>query len=270
MGQWRTMAVGFMALIPVAVYGAAETSVWVVLPPLVAAALVLLVAAAAVDYFGIARRRVGWSGVSADPRRAWMRARALEHRFDVQKRRGSPRTSWTARSLLVALAECDRLDEAGAVVDFLSADALTARVGADATADGLRAVALAETGRLDDARALIRALDGSRRARRQPITGYAAARVAELDRRPADALARADEALRRAPTAAARRDLDIVRARALVGLNRGPEAVAALGTLVAAGWRHEVEQLGDHARSRGQTALALACREALSAAAPYR
>ena len=92
MGQWRTMAVGFLALIPVAVYGAAETSVWVVLPPLVAAALVLLIAAAAVDYFGIARRRVGWSGVSADPRRAWMRARALEHRFDVQKRRGSPRT----------------------------------------------------------------------------------------------------------------------------------------------------------------------------------
>jgi hypothetical protein len=270
MGRWSSLVIAFAALVPVAVVGAARTSVWVVLPPLVAAALVLLVAAAAVDYFGIARRRVGWGGVSGDPRRAWMRARALEHRFDVQKRRGSPRTSWTARSLLVALAECDRLDEAGAVVDFLAADALCARIGADATADGLRAVALAETGRIDDARALIAGLDRSRRARRQPVTGYAAARVAELDRRPAEALARAEQALGRAPTAATRRDLDIVRARALVALNRGPAAVDALAALAGRGFRREVEQLGENARARGQAALALVCREALSAAAPYR
>ena len=143
MGQWRTMAAGFGLLIPVAAIGAARTSVWVILPPLLAAAMVLLAAAVAVDYFGFARRRVGWSGVSGDPRRAWMRARALEHRFDDQRRKGSPRTSWTARSLLLALAECDRLDEAATVVDFLAADALSARIGADPTADALRALALA-------------------------------------------------------------------------------------------------------------------------------
>jgi len=61
MGQWRTMAAGFGLLIPVAAIGAARTSVWVILPPLLAAAMVLLAAAVAVDYFGFARRRVGWS-----------------------------------------------------------------------------------------------------------------------------------------------------------------------------------------------------------------
>jgi hypothetical protein len=271
MGQWRTIAAGLAVLIPVAVVGATRTSAWLVVPPVVAAIGVLLAAALAVDYFGVARRRAGWGGVGADPRQAWTRARALEHRFGEQRAKGSPRTSWTARSLLVALAECDRLDDAGPVVDFLGADAMYGRVGADATADALRAVALAELGRTDEARELCEALERRRRLRRRPVVGYAVARVAELDGRPADALARVDRALRaRRLAPAARRDLRILRARCLAALSRHHDAARELAELADGGWKREVEQLTEHAHARGATALALAAREALSAATPYR
>jgi len=258
-------------LIPVAVFGAAQTTPWLVIPPLVAALAVLFVAALAVDYFGMARRRHGWAGVGVNPRRAWLRARILERRFGRQKAKGSPRTAWTARSLLLALAECDRLDDATGVVDFLGADAVYTRVGSDATADALRAVALAETGRLDQARDLCGALEESRLRRTLPVVAYACARVAELDRRPGEALERVDKALqqRRLPETA-RRDLLILRARALVAMAQAHDAAEVLGGLVVDGWQREVEQLADNARSRGNAGLALAARTALCKATPYR
>jgi hypothetical protein len=271
MGQWRTLLLGLALLAPVAVLGATRTSVWLVLPPLVAAAAVLLAAAVAVDYFGVARKRAGWGGVGDDPRRSWTRARALEHRFGQQRAKGSPRTGWTARSLLLALAECDRLDDAGAVVDFLGADAIYARVGADVTADALRAVALAELGRMGLARELCEALDGDRRLRRRPVVGYAVARVAEIDGRRAEAVDRVGRALRARHLApSARRDLRLLRARCLAGLSKHAEAVSALAELASDGFAREVEQLGHNAHARGETALALAAREALSDATPYR
>lgn len=271
MGQWRTLLLGLALLVPVAVVGASRTSAWLVLPPLIAAALVLLGAALAVDYFGVARRRAGWGGVGDDPHRAWTRARALEHRFGEQRAKGSPRTGWTARSLLLALAECDRLDDAGAVVDFLGADAIYARVGSDATADALRAVALAELGRMARARELCVALEASRGLRRRPVVGYALARVAEIDGRRAEAIERVERALRsRRLPASARRDLRLLRARCLAGLSRHNDAVRALAELASDGYAREVEQLGHNAHARGETALALAARQALSDATPYR
>jgi hypothetical protein len=271
MGSWRFLVAGLAVLAPIAVVGALHTSPWLVIPPFSAAVLVLFVAAVAVDYFGLARRRHGWEGVGDNPRRAWLRARILERRFGRQKARGSPRTAWTARALLVALSECDRLDEAAAVVDFLGADAVYTRVGSDATADALRAVALAEIGRMDQARELCDALERNRARRHVPVVGYACARVAELDHRPRKALERVDQLLGQGalrPTA--RRDLRILRARALVALARAHDAVEVLSGLAAEGWEREVEQLADQARSRGNAGLALAARTALSRATPYR
>ncbi len=269
--QWRAIAAGLALLVPVACIGAARTSAWLVVPPMVAAAVVLMAAAVAVDYFGVARRRSAWAGVGADPRRAWTRARALEHRFARQRAGGSPRTALTARSLLVALAECDRLDDAMAVVDFLGADAMFGRVGADVTADALRAVALAELGRVGEARELCEALDAHRRVRREPVVGYAAARVAELDRRHREAIERVNQVLRsRRLARAAGRDLRMLRARCLAALGRHHDAVGELAELAASGWKREVEQLAGLAHTRGQAALSLAARDALCQATPYR
>lgn len=271
MGSWRFLAYGAAFLAPVAVFGATQTTPWLVIPPLVAAFSVLFIAALSVDYFGVARRRHGWAGVGVNPRRAWVRARILERRFGRQKAKGSPRTAWTARSLLLALAECDRLDDASTVVDFLGADAVYTRVGSDATADALRAVALAEVGRLDQAEELCRALDANPGRRHVPVVAYACARVAELGGRPGEALERTERALglRRLPETA-RRDLLILRARALVGMGRGHEAAEVLVGLVVDGWKREVDQLADNARSRGNAGLAQAARTALCKATPYR
>lgn len=271
MSQWRTIAMGLGVLLPVAIVGATRTSAWLVVPPVVAAVGVLMAAALAVDYFGLARRRAGWGGTSSDPRRAWTRARALEHRFGSQRATGSPRTAWTARTLLIALAECDRLDDAGPVVDFLGADAMYGRIGADVTADALRAVALAELGRRDEARELCTAIESRRRLRRRPVVGYASARVAWLEGDPSTALERIERALagRRLP-AAAERDLRLLRARCLASMSRHHDATRALAELAAHGWKREVEQLAENAHARGDTALALAAREALSEATPYR
>ena len=271
MGSWRHILAGLVVLVPLSVFGATQASPWLVLPPLATAAFVLIVAAFAVDYFGLARRRTNWGGVGANPRQAWMRARRLERRFSRQCSRGSPRTSWTARSLLVSLAECDRLDDAARVVDFLGADAICTRVGCDTTADALRAVALAELGRHDEARELCTALEEKPLLGHLPVVGYACARAAELDHRLDDALERVDRALdhpRLAPTA--HRDLLMLRARVLAALSRPHDSTQVLAELAAGGWKREVEQLADQAHARGNTALALAARAALSQATPYR
>jgi len=278
MGQWRIVSGAVVVLGAIAVLGAQQTSAWLVLPPLAAAAVALLAAALAVDYFGMARRRTGWGGLGANSRQTWTRTRALEHRFDDQRAKGSPRTSWTARSLLIALAECDRLDDASAVVDFLGADAVHGRIGVDVTADALRAVALAELGRTDQARELCDALERSRRHRSRPVVGYAVSRVAEIDGQAAVALSRVEKTLqyhqglarRRRLTPSAQRDLRMLRARCLASLSRHHDATRALAELVADGFQREVEQLVEQAAARGHTALAVAARQALLEASPYR
>jgi hypothetical protein len=271
MASWRPLLLGLSLLCAAGVTAATLTSPMLVLPPVAAAALVLLGAALAVDYFGIARRREGWGGFADDPRHAWARARALEVRFARERGAGSPRCAWTARSLLLSLAAVDRLDDAAEVVDFLGADAIYARVGADPVADALRAVALAELGRTGEARELSAALQRSRRAAREPVVAYAAARVCEAGRRHAEALEHVGRGLRsRRLCGRARRDLEILRARLLSATSRVQDAAEILASLAARGHRREVEQLGERAHARGDSALALAARQALCEATPYR
>jgi hypothetical protein len=232
--------------------------------------LVLITAALTVDYFGLARRREDWSGFAADRKLAWTRARALERRFARERSSGSPRTGWTARNLLLALAGADRLGDAKTVVDFLCVDAVYTRVGTDATADALRAIALAELGRAGEANELCDALTEGRTAR-FAVVGYAAARVAELQRRPSSALGHVDRALTcRNLRPGARRDLMILRARILAALSRAEDATTVLRELVSQGYLREVEHLAERSAERGNIAAARAARSALGEAAPYR
>lgn len=271
MGSWRFIAIAVVALVAVSVAGASHASILLVGPPLLAAVLVLGIAALTVDYFGLGRRSDRWAGFDSEPRRAWTRARALETLFVRQKAAGSPRTASTARSLLLALAECDSLSDARPVVDFLGADAVYARVGSDVTSDALRAIALAELGRADEAHALCEALHEGRRSRQMVVVAYARCRVAELDGRWVEALVDAERILqRRDLRPGARRDLELLRARCLARLARPEQAATLLARLVSEGYRHEVEQVAHRAGERGHTAVAMAARAALSAAIPYR
>jgi len=244
---------------------------WILLPPLVAAVTVLAIAAVAVDYFGVRRRRRGWRGIAVDPRAreaASVRSRALDLRFGALKKAGDPRTPATARALLFALAESDRLADAGAVVDFLSADATFTRVGNDVVADALRAMALAELGRTDEARALVGELAARRRS--PAVVEYAGAHVAGHSGDLRGALARIDALSSRRRARHLRRELAELRARLLSDAGRYDEAVAALRALAAGGHRPAVEQLLDRARDRGHGALAQAALSALNQASPYR
>lgn len=269
MSSWRVLLAGAVAAMTAAVLAGCYAGTWVVLPPVVAAVGVLAAAAVAVDYFGLRRRREAWVGMPADPRPAVLRARALAPRFYRMQHTGSPRAPAVARSYLLALAECDRLRDAGGVVDFLSADAGFSRVGDDPTADAVRAIALAEIGRLADARRLAGTLIASRRARRHAVVAYAWARVAVADGRAREAIERIDDALARRCSAAVRRDLIVLRARACLGRGQLDAAADSLRRLLADGRRRELEQLADAARA-DDPRLAMAASRALSADAPYR
>ncbi len=270
MGTWRVIALLGAAVLAGAAAVAWRAGTWVVLLPALAAVGVLAAAALAVDYFGLFRRREDWAGIADDPRAAWLRSRAHATRFRGLKQGGSPRTPRTARSLLLSLAECDRLCDAGEVVDFLGADAVFARVGADSTADAMRAVALAELGRLDEARKLAGKLFAARRCARRPVVRFAWARVAELDRRPQQALDQVDDRLLRRSPRALRRDLQFLRARALVRVGRSEAAADSLRSHIDIGGRRDVERFAERSRERGDAGVALAAARALSAAAPYR
>ena len=270
MGSWRLIAAILATMGMTAVLAAALISPLLVFPPFAAASLVLVTAALAVDYFGLARRREDWAGFASDRKQAWIRARALERRFARERAAGSPRTGWTARNLLLALAGCDRLGDAKTVVDFLCVDAVYTRVGTDATADALRAIALAELGRAGEATELCDVLTEGRTSK-FAVVGYAAARVAELQRRPSEALLHVDQALRtRNLRHGAHRDLTLLRARILASLSRAEDATDALRDLVELGYRREVELLAETAAERGNTAAARAARAALGDASPYR
>ncbi len=270
MGTWRVVALTGAAVLAGAVAVALQAGTWIVLLPALAAVGVLAGAAVAVDYFGMLRRQEDWSGTADDPRAAWLRSRAYATRFRGLKQGGSPRTSRIARSLLLSLAECDRLCDAGEVVDFLGADAVFARVGTDPTADAMRAVALAELGRLDEARKLAGKLFAARRCARRPVVRFAWARVAELDRRPQQALELVDDRLLLHSPRALRRDLQFLRARALVRVGRSEAACDSLRAHIDTGGRRDVERFAERSREQGDAGAALAASHALSAAAPYR
>src|SRR4051812_47298523 len=122
METWRPVIHGAIALAAFAVAGSLVVSSWVVLPPLVAALAVLVVAALSVDTFGLRRRATDWRGQAVAGRAAWARLAALEERFARERHAGSVHTAATARALLIAQAELDALAGAGAVVDFLATD----------------------------------------------------------------------------------------------------------------------------------------------------
>jgi len=258
-------------LVAAGVLMSVHMSPWIVVPPLLAAAVVLVGAALVVDYFGVARLRTEWSGFTSDHRQAWSRAKVLERRFYRLKRAGSPRTRATARSLLLAYAQSDRLGDARHVIDFLGADTVFSGAGSDPVADALRVIALAEMGRERESLELLEAVERSSRRRRLAVVAYAAARVALLARKPRRALDRIDESLAaKALPPGARRDLVFLKAEALANLGRSSDASLALAELVATGFRRDVEGLTELAHQHGDVALALAGRSALDQSNPYR
>lgn len=271
MGGWLFTVAALLCTMGGAVAMGSEVSPWVIWPPVAAAITVLTGAAMAVDYFGVSRLRCQWRGFTGDHRRAWQRARSLERRFYRHRRAGSPRTRGSARALLLEYAQCDRLTEAREVIDYLGADSIFSGPGVDSVADALRAVGLAELGRQREAEELIELLDRSRRRRRQPVVGYAAARVAQARGDHLAAIARVEESLStRAVPPGARRDLVILRARSQALRGFAHEASEALAELAAAGYRREVEDATERAHERGDVPLALAGRSALEQGSPYR
>ncbi|MBT8494638.1 MAG: hypothetical protein KJO07_16405 [Deltaproteobacteria bacterium] len=271
MAAWLVTVTGFLVLGGLAVVLGFEASPWVVWPPVASAVVVLVGAAMAVDYFGVARLRSRWRGFAGAHRQAWTRARALELRFYRQRKSGSPRTRSTARALLFAYAECDRLSDAREVVDYLGADTIYSGPGADAVADALRVIALAELGRGREASELLTAIERSSRRRRLPVVSYAGARLAQIEGRHRAAVERIDEALARsAIESGARRDLALLKARSLAVLGCAHDAAEVLSELAAHGARRAVEETTARAHERGEVALALAGRSALDQAAPYR
>ncbi|MCB9559855.1 MAG: hypothetical protein H6709_05190 [Kofleriaceae bacterium] len=264
MTSWRTYAIAALVIVATSVVGGELTSIHVVLPPMIAALVVLIGAALSVDYFGFSRRQLGWHGMIQPTTATRARLRALEHQFHRERRAGSMRTPATARTLLIALAEHGELRHADAVVDFLAADAAT-RAHADVVADALRALALAELGRLPQAR-LVEAALGAR-AGTSPVVAYARGRIAELGGAPAEALAHVERGLPRAGAATAlRRDLGVLRARLLVRCGRVDDARRELGDLARGATRGAVEAL----IGGGDAGVAQVAREALGLATAYR
>jgi hypothetical protein len=271
MAAWLLTITGFLVVAGLAAVFGLDVSPWVVWPPVVSAGVVLTAAAMAVDYFGVARLRSSWRGFSGGHRQAWGRARVLETRFFRQRKAGSPRTRSTARALLLAYAECDRLGDAREVIDYLGADTIMSGAGADAVADALRVIALAELGRGQEAHNLLDAIERSNRRGRLPVVAFAAARLAQIEGRHRSAIERIDGALeRKSMEPGARRDLEILKARSLAILGCAHDAAEVLAALAARGAKRAVEEVTERAHQRGEVALALAGRSALDQASPYR
>lgn len=271
MGSWRAVVLGLVGLALAGTTLSMLLSPWLVVPPVGAAGLVLVGAALAVDFFGVARLRTEWSGFTADHRQAWGRAKLLDRRFYRQRKVGSPRTRATARSLLLAYAESGRLSVAKDVIDFLGADMIFSGPGSDSVADAVRAMALTEMDRAEEAMSLLDALESSKRRQRLPVVGYAAARIAIYNRQYRQALERLEQALEveRMP-AGARRDLEMLRAACLAHLGRAQDATSALAQLSQGGFRRDVESMTELAHEQGDVCVALAGRSALEYGAPYR
>ncbi len=250
-----------MALGAVVAAGAVVVSGWVVLPPLLAATLVLAGAALSVDYFGIRRRVTDWSGTRRPGPAAWANLHALEARFVRDRRRGSVYAAASARALLLALAELDRLAGAGAAVDCLGAEAIS-RFRHDVCGDALRALALSELGRPAEAVRLDRALGDVGAV---PVVAWARARMAERRGAVADALIALDRA-RPVPGSNTAHDLAALRARLSLRAGRADLAEHVLRGLAAAAGRPWVERLADGEH----VGLAQLARRALGVDAVYR
>jgi hypothetical protein len=271
MSLWLLIGTAIVFALPLAGAILSGISPLLVLPPLLAAAGVLFIAAMSVDYFGVARKREHWGGFGTNPKRAWKRANKLHLRFTAQREVGSPNTPWTARALLISLAECDRLDESSDLIDFLSADAVFSRITNDVTADALRAVALAELGRHQESRELCEELVKCPNRKCQPVVAYAKASIFFRRRRYQEVIEEVEKVVdRKSLPKPARRDLQMLQARALVSLSRSHDATVVLAKLVSEGWRREVEHMGNRAFHKGDSMLASAVRSAMGMANPYR
>jgi len=263
MGSWRVLVMGWGAILVACLAVGTETSLPAVVPPLAAAAFVLIGAAIASDYFGLQRRATPWRGQVAASPGARARVTVLEQRFHGDRETGSLRTPTSARAYLVALAELGAWSRTAEVVDFLAADALT-RPHRDVVADALRALALIELGRAAEARRL---LDGLGRAgAREPVLAWVRAIQAEREGRTGEAEAIAAAAARVWAEPGVRRDLMLVRARLLARTGHGDVARCVLGDLCAAGFRRDVEALLDG----GDPRVGLAAQEALGLRSEYR
>ncbi len=262
MAPWRTLGMSVMALGFVVAIGAVVVSGWVVLPPLLAATLVLTGAALSVDYFGFRRRTTDWTGTRRPGAAVSAHLHALEARFARDRRRGSVHAAASARQLLLALAELDRLRHAGAVLDCLAAESVS-RFRHDPCGDALRALALSELGRPAEAARLDRALPAD--AGRAPVVAWARARMAERRGAIAEALAALDQAEPR-PGSGVAHDLDALRARLSLRAGKADEAERVLRGLAGAGGRPWVERLADDE----PVALALLARRALGLDGAYR
>lgn len=262
MAPWRTLGVSVVALGAMVGFGAVVVSGWVVLPPLLAATVVLAGAAQSVDYFGLRRRTGDWTGRRRPGPAAWAQLRARQDRFTRDRTRGSVHAAASARALLLALAELDRLHQAGDAVDCLAADAVS-RFRHDLCGDALRALALSELGRPAEAARLDRSLGAA--AGTTPVVAWSRARMAERRGATTEALAALDLAIVRPGTAIAH-DLATVRARLHLRLGRADLAEHVLRTLSTSGGRPWVEQLA----TAEPVALAHVARRALGSETAYR
>lgn len=262
MAPWRTLSLSVLALGLVVGAGAVVVSGWVVLPPLLAATLVLAGAALSVDYFGFRRRPGDWTGTRRPGPAAWANLQALEARFLRDRRRGSVHAAASARALLLAYAQLDRLRSATAVVDCLAAESVS-RFRHDVCGDALRALALSELGRPAEAARLDRGLGEG--AGEVPVVAWSRARMAERRGAIADAITAIDRA-RPQPASTVAFDLAALRARLVLRAGKADESERALRALAANGGRVWVEQLADDAH----VALAQVARRALGVDTVYR
>jgi hypothetical protein len=265
MGSWRVLVMGWVAILVACLAVGTETSLPAVVPPLAAAALVLIGAAIASDYFGLQRRSTPWRGHVAPSPAARARATVLEQRFHRDREAGSVRTPTSARAYLVALVELGAWSRTAEVVDFLAADALT-RPHKDVVADALRAAALIELGRVAEARRLLDGIHLCRAGGREPVVAWVRAILAEKDGRLAGAESIAAAASRQWSEPGLRRDLMLLRARLLARTGRRDDARGVLAHLVAAGFRRDVEALLEG----GDARIGVAAQEALGLRSEYR
>lgn len=236
---WRTLSLSVLALGSVVAFGTVLVSGWVVLPPLLAATLVLTAAALSVDYFGLRRRATDWTGMRRPGPAAWAQLRAHQERFARDRAHGSMNAAVSARALLLALAELDRLKQAGDAVDCLAAESVS-RFRDDVCGDALRALALAELGRTAEAVRLDRAIGDAAGA--VPVVAWSRARIAERRGAPLEGLAALDRALVR-PGSAVAHDLASLRARLHHRVGQSDHAERVLRELADAGGRAWVEDL---------------------------
>jgi hypothetical protein len=261
MGSWRVLLAGWGAILALCLAVGSETSLPAVVPPLAAAAFVLIGAAIASDYFGLVRRASPWRGQIPPSGPARLRVAALEQRFHRDRDTGAVRTPSSARAFLIALAELGAWSRAAEVVDFLAADAIT-RPHKDAVADALRSAALYELGRPGEARRLLDAIGVTR----EPVVAWVRARAAEREGRLAEAETIAGAAARTWAEPGMRRDLMLLRASLLARTGKGDRARVVFGDLISAGFRREVEAVLDG----GDARVELAAQEALGLRSTYR